>query len=370
MSVSRIIAVIPTYNPNQMLDTVVPALLRHIPVVLVDDGSAPAGRAIIEGLPRTTNFTVLRHEQNRGKGAALKTAFRHILAHHPDATGVVTLDADGQHLPEDALKIARQLAGGNGEDDEADDPDGDGSDNGGDGNVLLIGARRFTADVPWRSAFGNRLTRLVMRLRHGLVLSDTQTGLRGIPAQWLPDIIDIPFDRYELETEMLRLLKERGVRFKEIPIHTVYHEDNAHSHFRPLLDSMRIYWVLLRHGLSGVLAAVVDFAVYLIAFTLSSQILLSVSLGRLFSLLVNFSLLKTFAFRAPRHTALQFALYLLQVGIMALVASRLVSAAWTHLDITPEVSKIPVDILLYPVNFLIQKMVVFRVSGGLRRRED
>ncbi|MDD9858848.1 MAG: bifunctional glycosyltransferase family 2/GtrA family protein [Nitrospira sp.] len=342
MTRPRIIVVIPAYNPDDKLCSVVAALCRHVPVVLVDDGSAQEGRALIDRLPTEANLTVLRHDVNRGKGAALKTAFRHVLAHHPDAIGVVTVDADGQHVPEDALTVARSLEHGDG--------------------ALIVGVRRFNADVPWRSAFGNRVTRLVMRLGCGLTLSDTQTGLRGIPMVFLPAIVAIPFDRYELETEMLRALQQAGARFEEIPIRTVYYKGNVRSHFRPVLDSMRIYWVLLRHVLSGVLAAIVDFSVYLAAFSFSHHILLSVSLGRLSSLFVNFALVKLFAFRSHHHTARQLVLYLLQVGIMAVVAAQLVNVAWTSLAIAPEMSKIPVDILLYPVNFLIQKALVFTPS--------
>jgi len=338
-----IVAVIPAYNPEETLIGLVGHLHGYLPVVLVNDGSESP--AVFERLPKGQGLTVLVHDANRGKGAALKTAFQYVLERHPGAAGVVTLDSDGQHLPDDALKIARRLHERR--------------------TSLIFGVRRFEGGVPLRSRFGNRLTRRLVRVLLGIRLSDTQTGLRGIPRELLPVILKISFDRYELETEMLRTLKNSGLAFEEVPIRTVYLEGNRSSHFRPLLDSMRIYWVLFRHVLAGISAAVVDFGVYLTALAVSGHILSSVCLGRLASLLVNFSLVKIFAFRSRKRAARELLLYLLQVAVMIFVATSLVNLAQSVLGIAPSVSKIPVDLLLYPVNFLVQKFWIFRSSPTL-----
>ena len=111
---------------------------------------------------RFPNVQLLRHAVNLGKGAALKTAFNYVLCAMPDAAGVVTADADGQHAPEDIARVAEALAA---------QPD-----------ALVLGARAFGADVPLRSRFGNIVTRGIMHALLGRKLADTQTGLRGIPA--------------------------------------------------------------------------------------------------------------------------------------------------------------------------------------------
>ena len=276
----EIVAIVPAYNPDEALLRLVDALRGRLPVLVVDDGSEDA--SVFERLPGGEGVTVLTHAANRGKGAALKTAFRHVVEHRPDAAGVVTVDADGQHLPADALKVAARL----GESIAA-------------GSVVL-GVRRFDGAVAMRSRLGNQLTRGVVRALLGIRLSDTQTGLRGIPATLLPSLIDIPLDRYEFETEMLRTIGEARLDFEEIPIRTVYFESNRGSHFHPLLDSMRIYRVLLRHVPARATALAADLGVRLAALARSAYVPASLRLRRLSSLLANFSPVKHLVFRSRR----------------------------------------------------------------------
>ena len=242
-----IVAVVPAYNPDEALLRLVEALRGRLSLLVVDDGSEDA--SVFERLPEGEGVTVLAHAANRGKGAALKTAFRHVVERRPDAAGVVTVDADGQHLPADALKVAECLRVRLRERISA--------------GSVVFGVRRFDGAVPPRNRYGNLLARVAVRALLGVRLSDTQTGLRGIPARLLPALIDIPFDRYEFETEMLRTIGEARLGIEEVPIRTVYFEANRGSHFHPLLDSMRICRVLLRHAPARASAAAVDFGVHL-----------------------------------------------------------------------------------------------------------
>ena len=352
MTYPDILGVIPAYNPDETLLRLVKELRGHFPLVVVNDGSDSGLQ--FERLIGTEGVALLIHDTNRGKGAALKTAFRHALDQYPDNIGVLTLDADGQHLPLDVFRIAQRLR---------EQPES-----------LALGVRSFTGRIPLRSRFGNLLTQWVMRVFTGIRISDTQTGLRGIPTSALPALLDIPFNRYEFETEMLCAMKESDFAFEEVPIQTVYLNANQGSHFHPILDSLRVYWVLLRHMLAGVASVVVDFAAYLVALTLSGHILSSVYVGRLSSLLINFLLVKHFAFRSRSRGARQFLLYLIQVLGMAFVTAYVVRMAESLLGIAPAYSKIPVDILMYPINFTIQRVLTFRAapsdeSPGHRRRD-
>lgn len=335
-----ILGVIPAYNPDETLLRLVEELRGHFPLVVVNDGSDSGVQ--FERLIATEGVTVLIHDTNRGKGAALKTAFRHALDQYPDSIGVLTLDADGQHLPQDVLQVAERLR---------ERPES-----------LVLGVRSFTGGIPLRSRLGNLFTLWVMRIFTGIQISDTQTGLRGIPTSALPALLEVPFDRYEFETEMLCAMKESDFAFEEVPIQTVYLNANQGSHFRPILDSLRIYWVLLRHMLAGIASVAVDYAVYLVTLMVSGQILSSVYAGRLSSLLINFLLVKHFAFRSRSRGARQFLFYLVQVFGMAFVTAYVVRMAESLLGIDPAYSKIPVDILMYPINFTIQRVLIFRAA--------
>ena len=186
-------------------------------VVVVDDGSAH-GREAFDAV-RGDVDAVLVHEVNRGKGAALRTAFAWVRENLPHAAGVVTVDGDGQHDPEDVRRVAEKLAEG--------------------GAGLVLGVRTFAGNVPFRSKLGNLWTRGLFHLLTGLAVSDTQTGLRGIPAALLPRILALPGDRYEYEIRMLADARRHPAPPVEVPIRTIYLDGNASSHYRPLRDTFR-----------------------------------------------------------------------------------------------------------------------------------
>ena len=187
-------------------------------IVVVDDGSA-RGRAAFDDV-RGDVDAVLIHENNRGKGAALRTAFAWVRENLPRMVGVVTVDGDGQHDPEDVRRVAEELAR---------------EPNGG----LVLGVRSFAGDVPFRSRLGNFWTRGLFHLITGLSVSDTQTGLRGIPAALLPRLLAIPGDRYEYEIRMLADARRHPTPPREVSVRTIYLDGNASSHYRPLRDTFR-----------------------------------------------------------------------------------------------------------------------------------
>jgi glycosyltransferase involved in cell wall biosynthesis len=155
--------VIPAYKPSRALLDVVKTLAGADarPIVVVDDGSGSDSRALFDEVESFPEVRLLRHAVNLGKGAALKTAINFVLCEMPGITGIVTADADGQHHPDDIRRVAEALAA--------------------NPASLVLGCRAFGKDVPLRSKFGNVLTSAVMHALLGRKLSDTQTGLRGIP---------------------------------------------------------------------------------------------------------------------------------------------------------------------------------------------
>jgi glycosyltransferase involved in cell wall biosynthesis len=223
-----IVILIPAYCPGRELAGVIHSIRETamIPVVVVDDGSGPPYESVFRQIQSETSVVVLRHDVNRGKGAALKTGLDYVLANCPGVMGVVTADADGQHEAADILAVSARFTA--------------------EPSCLVLGSRRFDSDVPWRNRFGNQITRAVFRTLVGVRLSDTQTGLRAIPREFLPSLLNISENGYEFEMAMLIASRRIGLRILEEPIKTVYGGAKSQSHFKPFADSAKIYGVLFR----------------------------------------------------------------------------------------------------------------------------
>ena len=225
------IVLIPAYQPDEQLVLLTKRFSEQtdFSLVVVNDGSSPDKDAVFAALP--PEVTVLRHEKNRGKGCAMKTGMAYIWEHFSHDEGVVVVDADGQHLLPDVQRVCEALH---------ENPD-----------ALVLGARRFTGNVPLRSKLGNKITRSFMKLACGVGVTDTQTGLRAIARKHLPLMCSIGGERYEYETQMLLSLKGAGLGVGEVVIDTVYIDENQTSHFNTVKDSWRIYKLIFRHLLHG-----------------------------------------------------------------------------------------------------------------------
>lgn len=227
----NIAVLIPAWQPGPQLIELVSSLLKRgiTLIIIVDDGSRPESQAIFSELRSYSSVVVLRHASNMGKGRSLKYGLHYILKEHDLIQGVVTADADGQHTVQDIVQIAQALQAS---------------------PRFFLGSRSFEGNVPFRSYLGNSITRMVFFLLSGCRVKDTQSGLRGFPRQMIPELLTLDGDRYEFEMIELAYLCRQGILPIEIPIETVYIEGNRASHFNPLIDSIRIYFVLLRFYLT------------------------------------------------------------------------------------------------------------------------
>jgi len=246
---SKISVVLPSLDPDEKLIRVVDGLLEYgfTHIILVNDGSKPENLHYFTDLAQQhPEITLLHHEVNKGKGAALKNAFRYFLENRPEGLGVVTVDGDDQHHPEDTRACCHHMM---------------------ETGHTVLGCRDFNQeDVPARSSFGNKTTSMIFKVFVGMTISDTQTGLRAIPRSVLEKLVDVSGDRFEYETNMLLAFKTYGIPFDEVKIRTVYIEENKSSHFRVIHDSWRIYKLILghffRYTVSSLASAVVDAALY------------------------------------------------------------------------------------------------------------
>ena len=357
MTTSQNIVLIPAYEPGPSLLE----LLRDLSalscgntcdtsIIVVDDGSGPDFAQIFE--EARSLAIVLTHKENRGKGAALKTGLSYIekscsekspIKEHCDPNAViVTMDADGQHLVADAMKICAVARI---------HPD-----------ALVLGGRRFTGNIPLRSRFGNAVTRLVYRLSTGLKVCDTQTGLRAFHKNLMPRMLEIPGERYEYEMNVLLELAGARTPIIEEEIETIYLDNNSSSHFDTVRDSWRVYREILRFSASSLIGFLVDYAVYSALILATGSLRLSNIAARVVSASVNYTLNRKFVFRSRRgilSSALSY--FLLAAAILAgntLVLEYLVGS----LGIGRLFAKILTEILFFAISWSVQRSLIFK--GG------
>ncbi|MBQ1768086.1 MAG: bifunctional glycosyltransferase family 2/GtrA family protein [Oscillospiraceae bacterium] len=343
---SETICLIPAYEPDEKLLKLVREGLSAGagPFLIVDDGSSESCGEVFSEL-EAMGVTVLRHEKNMGKGAALKTGIGYVAENLPLVTGIVTADADGQHKVSDIIRVRDEMDARPSE--------------------LILGVRSFTGDgVPRRSRTGNRLTTFVFRLMTGIRLSDTQTGLRGIPRMYFETALKVEGGRYEYEMNFLLDMAAANVHFTEVPIETVYIENNKSSHFRVIRDSFLIYRRPLTFALSSLSCSLID----IVAFALFSGVLFSgrdsmiipaTVMARVLSGLTNFILNKLVTFRARGHSLIQTVKYLALFVTVMLLSGAFVSLL-SFLPAPRWLIKIPVDLCLFFVNYVGQKKWVFK----------
>lgn len=194
--------------------------LRHLPVIVVDDGSADGTVRVAE----SAGARVVRQTPNQGKGAALRTGFRHALDEGADA--VVTLDADGQHDPAEIPGLVAAFQTGRPE--------------------LVIGCRDFVAMPPLRR-LANTLGSLVLRLALGVRIPDNQSGYRLVGRRVMEAMTSSAESGFEFEVEMIAECLRRGWRIEWVPIRTIYAGGPSHIRNRDhLAGFVRTAWRLRR----------------------------------------------------------------------------------------------------------------------------
>lgn len=224
----KVVPVIPALNPDEKLLKSIEELISNgfEKIIIVNDGSN--NNKIFDDISNIRECVLLNHEINKGKGCALKTAFRYYKENlQKNYDGVITLDADGQHQIEDVINISNVLT---------------------DNKLFVLGTRLFnTKETPFRNKFGNRLTSKLFEKLYGVYLKDTQTGLRAIPNHLIDLHINTHGERFEYEINALIDLVKSYEKILQIDIKTVYLEDsNKKSHFNPIKDSYKIYKILFK----------------------------------------------------------------------------------------------------------------------------
>jgi len=342
------IIIIPAYNPpDKMIDLIDDLLeLSLKPIVVINDGSDSKYLPNFNSA-RSKGCHVLHLEQNKGKGASIKTGIEYASQTFPQLTGYITCDADGQHLATDIEKIDKELNN--------------------QPTALVLGTRDFISkNVPFKSRLGNRFSALYFKLSTGLSIKDTQTGLRGIPVSLTKEALDITEDRYDYEMNFLMHIADQKYSIVEVPIETVYLDENNESHFRPIVDSIRIYKKPLKFSITSLSSALIDLGIFtILTMTLSDTIaivvLISTVLARIASGLYNFFLNRIWAFRSFSSITPQFKKYFL-LYITQLLFSALFVTIISYSGLHLTVIKLVVDGLLFIGSYFIQRKWVFKIT--------
>lgn len=349
-AVLNLTIIIPSYNPDEKLEKVVAGLLERgfRDIIVINDGSDKLHMQPFKNIEG--NCTIIHHKENKGKGQALKTAFSFCVESRRYSAGVITVDGDNQHHPEDVYKCGEALL--------------DNTDK------LILGCRNFKEkNVPFKSKYGNNITKTVFRLLCGLKVSDTQTGLRAIPMTYMEEMLKIKGERYEYETNMLLETKNLEMDIVEVPIRTIYINDNESSHFNPIKDSIKIYGIILKFFANSIASTGIDLAIfYTLSLILtkgnlkqSLVIYLATIVARICSSLFNYNMNKRHVFGQGNSWSMlkYYILCVCQMMVSATIVYLISRPLGTHSFIST-VIKAVTDSCLFFISFRIQKNWVFR----------
>ncbi len=357
---NRYIALIPAYEPDEKIKGLTDELMeKGFDIVIVDDGSGPDFAELFEELSQKA--TVLTHVANRGKGAALKTGLNYInkyMAYTESVltpTGaetvsgrdavIVTVDADGQHLPDDVQRVAEISAHRR--------------------DALVLGSRALGEDIPVRSRFGNTVTRHVYSAATGVRIHDTQTGLRAFHRSLIPRLLRIEGDRYEYEINMLMQLTAEGVPIIEERIETVYEDNNSGSHFRTVRDSFRVYREILKFSASSLASFAIDYGMYalLLAATgaagIANGLVISNIGARIVSGTANYAMNRRLVFKSRTGFAKSAVQYFLLAAFILAGNTIVLSTLAGTLGINRFAAKLITEAIFFAISWTVQKYVIF-----------
>lgn len=342
------VAIIPAYKPDQTLQTIVDQLWTYgCQVVVVDDGSGGEYRKVFYKVKE--NCVVLTHPANRGKGAAIKTALHYIKKELWDCDIIGIMDADGQHLTQDFIKLSEFSRLHK--------------------HALALGVRNVGKEMPLKSRLGNRITRAVFQFVSGIKLSDTQTGLRTFGRELIPELLEVEGGRYEYEMNVLMSFARKGIPILEVPIRTVYQDkQNSCSHFCAFRDSIRIYRDIFKFTLSSISSFALDYLLFfLLTFFLphtAACMLFANIAARAVSACYNYAVNCRFVFHTGRKADTAAGYFTLAAFILAM--NSLLLGIFVHmLCIPPYPAKLLTEGLLFCLSWLIQKCLIFRNEGRL-----
>ncbi len=332
--------IIPAFEPDQRMLTLINDIQSNSDynIIIINDGSNPSFNSIFDKAKEAGCF-ILSHKTNKGKGAALKTAFRYLLEAN-ETKGFVCADCDGQHTWSDIQKVATAIST--------------------QPVSIILGCREFIGKVPFKSRFGNKFTRFIFASLTGNKITDTQTGLRGFDASLLPWLVQIEGNRYEYEMNQLLQAKKDKLPLFCVPINTIYENKNAGSHFHPIRDSIRVYLPIVKFSLSSIVCGALDFILLFLLKRITDNLLFAVIGARLVSSVTNYILNRNLVFEDKKGSkSLSFVQYYLLVGLILSLNYLLLSFLNERLSVPLFISKIVTEGVLFGLSYFVQHKIIF-----------
>ncbi len=348
---------ISSLNPDRQLTEFVDGLIKagFRKIIIVNDGSDPETEKHMRRCEKFSECVVIAHEKNLGKGCALRTGMKYYIDNPEGFDGIVTCDCDGQHSVNDAVKIAQMMQYKD--------------------NALFLGARDFSLEsVPRRCKYGNCITRKVMSILYKTSITDTQTGLRGIPNKLIERFIKLPGKRFDFEMNTLIECIQNDIEIIETPIETIYIDENKNSHFRAFKDSVRVYWPMCGKLVKFLLSAFGCYCVELIVFTLltkyafknfdAGMTFLPQAISKVFSCTGNFIINKHTVFKNKGSLKDSLARYILTLVMLVVLSSTAMSMIMELFNIEMNntsilLVKVLTDFFCMVLNFTLQRKWVF-----------
>lgn len=337
------VIIIPVYQPEPVLEQLVDELWQYGNfIVIVDDGSSEESQQVFWRL--SEKAIVLHHAENKGKGAAIKTGLAYIKndLYEYDIVGV--MDGDGQHLSQDMEKMIFRARTNR--------------------DAMILGVRQIGKKMPFRSKIGNTITKKIFRLASGAYVSDTQSGLRAFSREKIDAFLNVSGNRYEYETAILFYCVKKRIPIIEVPIETIYiNPENSTSHFKVVLDSVRIYRELLKFSLSSASSFCLDYFLFSIFVIFLGKTKLTVLVAnicaRVISAVYNFLMNTHFVFheKPTYKTIVEYAG--LAFGILFL-NNIFLNNYINLLAINVFAAKILTEITLFILSFIVQKIWIFK----------
>lgn len=340
--------IIPAFNPAEFLldfaKSITEQGLKNI--IIVNDGSSKDFNLLFKKL-EDAGCAVVNHKENLGKGASLKTGIKAAMERYPDLDGCITAEANDQHTAGDLMKIYKAMESRPGE--------------------LIMGVRSFTKDnssLKFRTSFffSKLYFHIVTKTWH----KDTRTVLRGIPKEMFPLALSTEGERYEYELNFFINAVQNGCPYYNQPVESNLNKNHV-SHFRPFRDTILLFKTPIKFAASSLSCYIIELTAFsLLSIFLFSKnalgILISTVIARVISGAVNFTLNKKWSFQNNKKWTGQFLKYAV-LFVCQMTLSWLLVTLLSSLPAPITIIKAGVDLVLFALNYLVQKNWVFKTKN-------